>query len=93
MLYALSRREVGYAHRKVPVIDDLRVAVKHPDSFDHELSPKLRCFWQHYDVVILPANPYIPRHKGRVPRPRHYLLWPASILGPRRQTAANRSIR
>ena len=49
---------------KTVVIDNLRAAVKNPDSYDPELVPKLREFERHYGTTILPTKPYTPRHKG-----------------------------
>jgi len=48
------------------VIDNLKAAVLHPDWFDPVLNPKLQAFAQHYNTVILPTKPYMPRHKGKV---------------------------
>ena len=53
---------------KVVVIDQLRAAVKRPDWFDPELNPKVESFCRHYGIVILPTQPYTPRHKGKVER-------------------------
>lgn len=51
---------------KTLVIDNLKAAVKQPDWFDPELTPKVQAFCQHYGTVILPTKPYMPRHKGKV---------------------------
>lgn len=48
------------------IIDNLRAAVKRPDWYDPELNPKVLAFCRHYGTVILPAKPYMPRHKGKV---------------------------
>lgn len=50
------------------VIDNLKAAVKQADWFDPELNPKIEAFCRHYGTVILPARPYMPRHKGKVER-------------------------
>ena len=42
--------------------------MKHPDWFDPELVPKLEAFCRHYGTAILPTQPYMPRHKGKVER-------------------------
>jgi len=51
---------------KTLVIDNLRAAVKKADWYDPELNPKIEEFCRHYGIVILPAKPYTPRHKGKV---------------------------
>jgi transposase len=62
--------ENAFAHfggvPKTLVIDNLKAAVKHPDWFDPELTPKVQSFCQHYGTVILPTKSYTPRHKGKV---------------------------
>lgn len=50
------------------VIDNLRAAVQKADWYDPELNPKVEAFCRHYGTVILPARPYMPRHKGKVER-------------------------
>jgi len=50
------------------IIDNLRAAVQHPDWFDPEVNPRVAAFCAHYGTVILPAKPYMPRHKGKVER-------------------------
>lgn len=50
------------------VIDNLKAAVTHPDWYDPELNPKLRDFCRHYGTVVLPAKPYLARHKGKIER-------------------------
>lgn len=50
------------------VIDNLRAAVKQPDWYDPELTPRLEAFCAHYGIVILPTKAYTPRHKGKVER-------------------------
>jgi len=51
---------------KTLIIDNLRAAVSKPDWYDPELNPKIQAFCRHYGTVILPAKPYMPRHKGKV---------------------------
>jgi transposase len=50
------------------VVDNLKAAVTHPDWYDPELNPKLRDFCRHYGTVVLPAKPYLARHKGKIER-------------------------
>ena len=50
------------------VLDNLTPAVKHPDWYDPELSPKMRSFGEHYGIAILPTRPRMPRHKGKIER-------------------------
>jgi transposase len=50
------------------VIDNLKAGVKHADWYDPELQPKLRSFCEHYGTAILPARPYMARHKGKIER-------------------------
>ena len=51
---------------KVLVIDNLKAAVKQPDWYDPELTPKIQSFCEHYGVTILPTKPRTPRHKGKI---------------------------
>jgi transposase len=51
---------------KVLVIDNLKAAVKQPDWYDPELTPKIQSFAAHYGVTILPTKPRTPRHKGKI---------------------------
>jgi len=51
---------------KTLIIDNLRAAVTKADWYDPELNPKIQDFCRHYSTVILPAKPYMPRHKGKV---------------------------
>ncbi len=51
---------------KVLVIDNLKAAVKQPDWYDPELTPKIQSFCEHYGCVILPTKPRTPRHKGKI---------------------------
>ena len=48
------------------VIDNLRAAVTQADWFDPELNPKIASFAEHYETVILPTRPAMPRHKGKI---------------------------
>ncbi len=48
------------------VIDNLKAGVLRADWFDPDLNPKLEEFARHYDTVILPTKPAMPRHKGKV---------------------------
>jgi len=58
---------------RVLIIDNLRAAVKQADWYDPELNPKIEEFCRHYGAVILPAKPYMPRHKGKVEAGVKYL--------------------
>jgi transposase len=48
------------------VIDNLKAGVIRADWYDPELNPKLEEFARHYGTVILPTQPAMPRHKGKV---------------------------
>lgn len=48
------------------VIDNLRAAVTKADWYEPLLNPKIVSFAEHYQTVILPAKPNMPRHKGKV---------------------------
>ena len=51
---------------KTLVIDNLKAAVTKADWYDPELNPKIQSFCAHYDTVVLPTKPRMPRHKGKV---------------------------
>jgi hypothetical protein len=48
------------------VIDNLKAGVIQADWYDPEINPKLEEFARHYETVILPTKPAMPRHKGKV---------------------------
>ena len=48
------------------VIDNLKAGVIQADWFDPDLNPKLEDFARDYGTVILPTQPAMPRHKGKV---------------------------
>ena len=48
------------------VIDNLRAAVKRADWFDPEINFKVLSFCEHYNCIVLPTKPAMPRHKGKV---------------------------
>ena len=48
------------------VIDNLKAGVIQADWYDPDLHPKLEEFARHYDTVILPTRPAMPRHKGKI---------------------------
>lgn len=48
------------------VIDNLKAGVLQADWFDPQLNPKLEEFARYYGTVILPTQPAMPRHKGKV---------------------------
>ena len=50
------------------IIDNLKAAVKNADWYDPDIHPKIQSFCEHYGTVILPAKPYMPRHKGKIER-------------------------
>jgi transposase len=68
----LGALENAFAHfQGVPhtiVIDNLKAGVQHADWYDPELQPRLRAFCAHYGTAILPARPYMARHKGKIER-------------------------
>jgi len=47
-------------------IDNLRAAVKKPDWYEPELSPKIESFCRHYGTTVLPCRVRMPQHKGKV---------------------------
>lgn len=47
-------------------IDNLRAAVKKPDWYEPDLTPKIESFCRHYGTVILPCRVRRPEHKGKV---------------------------
>jgi transposase len=48
------------------VIDNLRAAVTRADWYDPKLNAKVAEFCRHYGTVILPCQPKMPRHKGKI---------------------------
>lgn len=60
-------RSFGGATRTL-VVDNLRAAVSRADWFDPDLNPKVAEFCAHYSTAMLPAKPYMPRHKGKIER-------------------------
>jgi transposase len=48
------------------VIDNLKAGVIKADWFDPDMNPKITDFCRHYETVILPTRPGIPRHKGKI---------------------------
>jgi transposase len=62
--------ENGFRHYggvpQTVVIDNLKAGVIQADWFDPELNPKLEEFARHYGTVILPTQPAMPRHKGKI---------------------------
>jgi len=55
------------------VLDNLKAAVRRPDWFDPDLTPKFKSFCDHYGVCALPCHVRTPRHKGRVERSVDYV--------------------
>lgn len=51
---------------KTLVIDNLKAAVTRADWFDPDLNPRILEFARHYNIVILPTKPRMPRHKGKI---------------------------
>ena len=47
-------------------IDNLRAAVTKADWYEPEINPKIRCFAEHYQTVVLPTRPHTREHKGKV---------------------------
>ncbi len=74
------------------VIDNLKAAVKHPDWYDPELTPKVRAFCEHYGTAILPTRPYTPRHKGKVERGVDYARVVAAAAARKTQTHSALSV-
>lgn len=55
------------------VPDNLKAAVSKADWYDPDIHPKLQSFCRHYATVILPARPYMPRHKGKIEKGIDYV--------------------
>jgi transposase len=55
------------------VIDNLKAAVSRADWYDPDVHPKIQSFCQHYETVILPTKPRMPRHKGKVEKGIDYV--------------------
>lgn len=50
------------------VVDNLKAAVAEADWYDPKVHPRVVAFCGHYGTVMLPAKPYMARHKGKVER-------------------------
>ena len=55
------------------VIDNLKSAVTKADWYDPDIHPKIQSFCEYYGTVILPTQPYTPRHKGKIERGVDYV--------------------
>jgi transposase len=55
------------------VIDNLKAGVIQADWYDPELNPKLLDFCRHYQTLLAPTKPAMPRHKGKVERGVDYV--------------------
>ncbi len=53
---------------KVVVFDNAKSVVAEADWYDPELNPKIVEFCRHYNTILLPTKPRMPRHKGKVER-------------------------
>jgi transposase len=47
-------------------LDNLKAAVKHPDSLDPFLNPKFAEFCRHYQIKAVPCRPYYSQREGKV---------------------------
>lgn len=55
------------------VIDNLKAGVIQADWYDPDLNPKLLEFCRHYQTLLAPTKPAMPRHKGKVERGVDYV--------------------
>jgi transposase len=58
-------RHFGGVPRRL-CLDNLKAAVLKADWYDPDITPKLRSFAEHYNLLIMPTRPYSPQHKGKV---------------------------
>jgi len=61
-------RSLPYRRMETAPGDEAQVDFGKADWYDPEVHPKIQSFCKHYGTAILPAKPYMPRHKGKIER-------------------------